>query len=351
MTTRPLRLVVPARDAGPSGGDVYDARLAAAWERDHGPVDVVALPGPWPGADPDARWGLARALTGSAPVVVDGLVAGACPDEVERAVAEGTRVVVLIHLPLPAETGLSTEESRRLAQLESRTVRAASDVVVTSHWSARDVARRYGRASIVAAPGAARAAPAVGGSPPHLLVLAALTAVKNHAALIPVLTGVRDLPWDATFAGPTGGQPEVAERVGRRLGETGLAGRVDMPGTVRGDDLELLWRRTDLLLVPSLVETYGQVVTEALAHGVPAVVASGTGAVEALTGPGRDTGSTAGAAQDIADTDAWRHTLRDWLTNPDLRSHWRGAALRRRGELRTWRDTAADLLRGLFPDG
>ena len=72
------------------------------------------------------------------------------------------------------------------------------------------------------------------------------------------------------------------------------------PGPLEGAALARQWARTDLLLLPSTTETYGMVVTEALAHGVPAVVAAGTGAVEALDGtPGPrgapDTGVPSGA--------------------------------------------------------
>lgn len=345
-----LRLVVPVRaGGGPSGGDVYDARLAAAWDAGHGPVHVLALPGGWPYPTPAERHALALALRTEDTVVLDGLVGSAAPREVERAVAAGTRVVLLVHLPLPAETGLPPAEVERLAGLEAAAVRAASAVVTTSHWAARDVARRYGRRDVVvAAPGAVPAPTAQGSRPPHLLVLGALTAVKNHAVLVPALAAVRHLPWRATFAGPTEAQPAVADAVARGLAGAGLAERVELPGTVVGEELEALWQRTDLLLVPSLVETYGLVVTEALAHGVPAVVAAGTGAVEALGGDGGPGAALPGSAVEPTDAAGWEEVLRIWLTTPGLRQEWRAAAHARRDRLRAWDDTAADLRRGLF---
>ncbi|PYG00131.1 Glycosyl transferases group 1 [Georgenia satyanarayanai] len=348
----PLRFVVPARGAGPSGGDVYDSHLARAWDAEHGRVDVLALPGTWPRPGATERHALALALRTTGTVLLDGLVGSPCPEEVEHAVAAGARVVLLVHLPLPAEAGLPPREAERLAGLESRTVRAASVVVTTSHWAAGDLVRRYGRDDVVVAvPGAVRGPAATGSRPPHLLVLGALTAVKNHAVLVPALATLRDLPWQATFAGPTGAQPAVAGGVARALAKAGLAGRVDLPGSVTGADLEALWVRTDLLLVPSLVETYGLVVTEALARTVPAVVAAGTGAVEALTGsptplPTDDVGP--GAAVPPTDPAAWERVLHRWLTTPQLRAGWRAAAQVRREQLRTWADTAADLRRGLL---
>ncbi|HLS72226.1 MAG TPA: glycosyltransferase family 4 protein [Actinomycetaceae bacterium] len=387
-----LRLIVPARDAGPSGGDIYDAQLARAWEAGHGRADVIALPGRWPQPGPEERRSLSLALRGAGTVLLDGLVGSPCPHEVDRAVRAGTRVVLLVHLPLPAETGLPPDEQRRLAELEKRAVHAASHVVTTSHWAARDLIRRYQRDDvIVALPGADRAAVAPGSRPPQLLVLGALTAVKNHSILVPALAALRELPWQATFAGPTEAQPAVAAQLVSALAGAGLTDRVTLPGTVRGSDLEELWQRTDLLLVPSLVETYGLVVTEALARAIPAVVAAGTGAVEALTGiadatpagsltdpaqpawafdpaspgtavrstdpadPGTAVRSTdpapPGTAVDPTDAAGWEDVLRRWLTTPELGEDWRRAAQVRRGQLRTWADTAADLRRGLFGGG
>lgn len=363
-----LRLVVPARGSAPSGGDVYDAQLARAWQSGHGRADVVALPGGWPNPTAADRYALSLALRTTDPVLLDGLVGSACPREVAGAVAAGTRIALLVHLPLPAEAGLPTEEAQRLADLESATVAAASYVVTTSHWAARDLTRRYGRADVlVAEPGAVRGPLAGGSRPPHLLVLGALTAVKNHAVLVPALAAVRDLPWQATFAGPVDAQPAVADGVTRALARSGLGERVTLPGAVVGAELEALWQRTDLLLLPSLVETYGLVVTEALAHGVPAVVAAGTGAVEALTGVPEDAGlrastgptgrpgpepagttGIAGATVGPTDPDAWQHVLRRWLTTPELRASWQRAARTRRQRLRTWDRTATDLRRGIL---
>jgi hypothetical protein len=41
--------------------------------------------------------------------------------------------------------------------------------------------------------------------------------------------------------------------------------------------------------------------------------------------------------------------LRDWLTDPALRAQWRAAALARRDRLRSWTDTARDVLAAIGP--
>ena len=76
-----LRLIVPARDAGPSGGDIYDAQLARAWDAEHGRADVIALPGRWPRPGPEERRSLSLALHGADTVVLDGLLGSAAAFE------------------------------------------------------------------------------------------------------------------------------------------------------------------------------------------------------------------------------------------------------------------------------
>ncbi|WCI07489.1 glycosyltransferase [Arthrobacter sp. OVS8] len=62
----------------------------------------------------------------------------------------------------------------------------------------------------------------------------------------------------------------------------GSAGPHPDPGELRGGELEAEWAAADLSLLISRAETFGLVVTESIARGVPVVVRAGTGAVEAL---------------------------------------------------------------------
>lgn len=342
-----LRFVVPEQ-TGISGGRVVNTQLAGAL-RDRGDeVTELRLAGSWPWPAPEARAAVAAELTSPADaVVVDGLVGSACPDEIAAAVAAGRRVILLIHLPLPAEIGLTAAEQARLAESEARAVGAASAVVTTSRWAADDLLRRYGRAvSGVVVPGATPAPVAAGSEPPLLVMVATFTPVKNHATLLPALDLVSDLPWQAQLVGAQRDE-EVMRGVRRALRAPGLVGRVRLPGELRGAELERVWHAADLLLLPSLTETYGLVVTEALAHGIPAVVPRGTGAVEALAGvpaagPVTD---LAGAVADPGDPAEWAEILRGWLTDRVRRDRWRARALERRAGLRSWADSAADLVR------
>ena len=115
-------------------------------------------------------------------------------------------------------------------------------------------------------------------------------------------------------------------------------------GALHGADLEGAYAAADLLVLPSHVETYGMVVTEALAHGLPVVATAVGGLPEAL---GEDLGGPddgrpgllvpPGRPEELADT------LRSWLTDGDLRERLRRRALRRRLRLSPWSRTVEDV--------
>ncbi|WP_425310332.1 glycosyltransferase family 4 protein [Ammonicoccus fulvus] len=340
--TSVLRLLVPDQ-AQISGGGVFNARLAEALTVRGWAVDERRIAGDWPSPEPEQRAAVAEALRGEGPALVDGLIGSVCPDELEAAVAAGVSVIVLVHLPLPAERGLPEDEQARLAASECRALHAATAIAVPSHWASADLARRYDLTAHVVVPGVEPAPVAEGSEPPQLLMLAALTPVKNHATLLAALGCLGDLDWQATLAGPHRDPQTVAEV--RRLGRTAaVEDRITLPGELTGTALDTVWQATDLLLVPSWTETYGLVVTEALARGIPAIVARGTGAAEALAGgPGVPESDLPGALADPGDPAEWARLVRGRLTDPVRRDRWRRAALERRESLRTWSDAARDL--------
>lgn len=348
-----LTFVVPDDGGVVSGGHVYNRHVLSEWRAAGRPVEVLTLPGSWPFPRERDRVRLAAALRGRGLVLLDGLVGCACPCEVTDARAAGSSIHLLVHLPLPAECGLTDAQTAALADTERRAIHAASGVVATSHTAAQDLRDRYGRPDIgVATPGVDPAPPAAGSTPPRLLTLAALTPRKNHTTLIAALSVLGDRAWTASFAGPA--SPADERRVRDALVDAGLADRIELPGPLAGAALAAQWHAADLLVLPSLAETFGLVVTEALARGLPAVVAAGTGAVEALTGvpPGNPSpdpvasplaGPLAGAAVDAADPASLADVLGRWLDDSAVRDTWRRAAARRRVSLPAWSQTADNL--------
>ncbi|GAA1101735.1 glycosyltransferase family 4 protein [Nesterenkonia jeotgali] len=338
--------LVPADLPGPSGGLTYNRRVLAQWRAAGLDVEEIAVSGRWPEASPADRETLTRLASAHRRVLIDGIIASAAPDELAQAAASGTEISVLVHLPLPAESGLSFEDAQRLTASERATVGAGYTVVCTSAWAQADLQARYGLDAVaVAEPGVDPAPLASGSTPARLLFLGAVTPRKNPLSLLQALQRLTALPWTLVIAGPQAQDPDYAAEV-RAAAQALPAGRAVVLGPAQGRDLQQLWEQTDLLVLPSVAETYGMVVTEALSRGIPAMVGSGTGAQAALSGDPegpRDGLSIPGAAVDPEDSHAWSEVLRDWLSDVSLRQTWSTAAQAHRARLRSWTHAAQDL--------
>ena len=135
--------------------------------------------------------------------------------------------------------------------------------------------------------------------------------------------------------------PAFVESLRRRSRDGGLGDRVSFAGPRTGADLDRSYASADLLVLASRAETYGMVVTEALAHGLPVIAAEVGGLTEAL-GHGAD-GIRPGLLVPPEDPAALGAALRAWLGDAELRARLRRAARERRESLPRWSTTASDV--------
>ena len=364
---RTVHVVVPDSiddPAHPSGGNTYDRRVCTGLAALGWTVRVHALPGRWPHPDAGTLAAFARelqALRDGSLVLFDGLVGSSAPDVVVPE-ARRLRVVVLVHLPLghPLAGGAGGDPTGdpagsrgvTLAEGERAVLTCAAAVLTTSRWTLEWLTNRYqldpGRL-LVATPGADRADP-VSGTPSgtELLCVAAVVPAKGHLELLGALASVADRPWRLHCVGAVDLAPDHVAHLRRRCLDSGIADRVTFVGPLAGNDLEEAYAAADLLVLGSQIETYGLVVTEALAHALPVIASSVGGVAEAM-------GGTAGAALPgllvpATRSDELRRALRSWLEDAGLRERLRSAALQRRATLSPWSTTAhrvSDILTGL----
>ena len=257
--------------------------------------------------------------------------------------ASRLRLVVLVHMPLGHRPPADAAEETRAR--ESAILSAAIAVVTTSAWTRGRLLELYGLPADrlhVAEPAvdAAELAPgtAAGGA---LLCVAAVTSDKGHDVLLDALATTTDLPWHCVCVGSLDRDPAFAEGILRRGLDAGLGDRVCFPGVRTGADLDRSYAAADLLVLASRAETYGMVVTEALARGLPVVAADVGGLTEAL-GHGAD-GTRPGLLVPPDDPAALGAALRAWLGDADLRGRLRRAARERRESLSRWSTTTSVL--------
>ena len=165
----------------------------------------------------------------------------------------------------------------------------------------------------------------------ELLCVAAVTPHKGHDVLVEALATVADLPWQLRVrrrAEPGPGLRRPAPAAGPRP-------RPHRPGPLRrpaapAPQLDAAYAAADLLVLPSRGETYGMVVTEALARGIP-VLATAVGGLPEALGRAPD-GSLPGLLVAPGDPAALAAALRRWLGDADLRRRLRRSARDRRDD-------------------
>jgi glycosyltransferase involved in cell wall biosynthesis len=329
----------PAR---PSGGNVYDRRVCTGLAALGWSVHEHAVAGFWDRPDATGFAALAGALHGipdGAVALLDGLIASTAP-QVLVPEARRLRLVVLVHMPLgdrPPDDDARTREGSVLS--------AAAAVVTTSAWARRRLLDLYALPADrvhVAHPavdlGELASGTATGGA---LLCVAAVTFDKGHDVLVDALTGISDLSWSCVCVGRLDRDPAFVDAVRRGSAAAGLGDRVQFPGPRGGAELDRSYAAADVMVLASRAETYGMVVIEALARGLPVVATDVGGLTEAL-GHGAD-GIRPGLLVAPDDVAALAAALRSWLGDAQLRARLRQAAVERRESLPNWSGTASVL--------
>jgi glycosyltransferase involved in cell wall biosynthesis len=327
----------PAR---PSGGNTYDRHLCRELGSQGWSVHERPVAGFW--GDPGAASFAAleetlRRIPDDAVVLLDGLIASTAP-EVLVPQASRLRPVVLVHMPLGHRPPDDAARGRERAVLT-----AAAATVTTSAWARHRLVELYGLPADrlrVAEPGVEPAAPARGTKAGEaLLCVGAVGFEKGHDILLEALESISTLAWRCSCVGSLDRDPAFVAGLRRRSPAAGLGEQVSFPGPRTGADLDRIYASADLLVHASRAETYGLVVTEALARGLPVIATEVGGLAEALGG-GAD-GTRPGLLVAPGDPVALAGALSAWLGDPGLRARLRRAAAERRGTLPRWSTTAS----------
>ena len=283
----------------PSGGNVYDRRVsdglaALGWTVNERRVDELA------------------GIPDGALVLLDGLL-------MSDAVAHETgrlRLVVLLHMPI-----------------ESQVLAAATAIVATSRWTRRWLLDTCGispdRIHVVE-PGVeigdlSPGTPSGG----ELLCVGAVTPTKGHDVLVAALAEIADLEWRCTCVGALDIDRDFVADLSQE--------HLSFTGPLTGSGLDAAYAGADVLVSASRAESYGMVVTEALARGLPVIATDVGGVSEALGHP------DAGVLVPPNDASALAKALRCWLTDAGQRDHLRAGARARRTTLTDWRHTSLKL--------
>jgi glycosyltransferase involved in cell wall biosynthesis len=179
-----------------------------------------------------------------------------------------------------------------LQTLVPASIRRASTVIVLSEASRNEVMQRFHTPAEkirviphclhdVFKPSAAGLADlevverVLGENAPYIFYVSALYPYKNHARLIEAFARIREqFPRHRILIGgadtKSWGRTQLAE-----IAETcGVSSRVVLTGRLAQHDLPALYRRADVLAMPSLDETFGLPVLEAMSFGCPVLTSN-----------------------------------------------------------------------------
>lgn len=324
----------------PSGGNRYDAFVRDGLRKSGWTCEEHVVAGAWPQPDARALLRLRRTLAAFAAgtlVVVDGVMAPAGASALADA-AGRLRIIVLLHMPF----GAAFPE---LAASEQHALAASAAVITTSAWTRAWVCAHHGLPPDrvrVATPGVDHApltdATAAG---TRLLCVANVSWLKGHDVLTAALAALRDHAWDCTCVGAPPADARLADSLRSAAHAAGIEGRLHWTGTLAGAALDAAWANADVLLLASRRESFGMVVSEALAHGLP-VIATRAGGIQEALGRAPD-GELPGVLVAPGSEPEFAAALRGWLEDPDLRARLRAAAHLRRPALHGWASTTAHI--------
>ena len=291
MTPRAARFAIPGDPATPTGGYVYDRRLAEAAPAAGLTLAPLPLPGGFPGAD-DATIAEALAILADAaaadpsPILIDGLALGVLPAAALAALP--VPIIAMHHHPLGLEPGLAPDRAAALLAAEAEALAACAGVLATSHATAETLRTRLNVPAgkiAVALPGTDMAPDAPRrGDPPLILGVGTISARKGWDVLADALAAIAHLPWRAEIVGPRDREPQADAALVAQLCQRGLSHRVALRGALDAPALHAAYQSADLFCLPSRYEGFGMVAAEAMAHGLPVVTTNAGALPEATDG-------------------------------------------------------------------
>ena len=366
-------LAAPPQGELPSGGFRFNRRVAEELSAGRFAVREVAARDLPRIPDRPALPGGAS-LTPNDTILVDSLFFHA-PEAVEelRRRFRGALWMLIHYLPSLDPT-LSAERAQALRRGEERCLRLCDGAAVTGRYT-QDVLRQResGPGRIVVAepgveeyffrPSATRTAAftskeaaawtskeeaawtSARTAGPLMMTVANWTPLKNHAALLGPLAELRELPWSWEMYGSCRPAPELCRSFREEAEQLGVAARIRRYGPKRPERIAARLGAAEVCLAPSLLESYGMSIAEAMAAGC-AVVAADRGGSDRLISDGED-----GLLCDPAEPQQWRRALERLLHSPAERQRLGAAARRKARRFPGWRDTAEMLLDGIEGEG
>lgn len=342
-----LAMAVPGGFGRLTGGTIYDRRLAEALDGMGHKVRRVALPDGFP--TPDAATlaqsrEILMALPAGSRLLIDGLALGAMPG-LAAELAARFELAALVHHPLAYETGLDPDLAETLMASEKAALARTARVICTSDTTRLALIEDFavpGERISVALPGNDRRPPATGSSGAGLVILSLGSVVprKDQRTLVAALAGIEDRRVSAIIAGSLERDPATALALHELVRETDQEDRIEIAGELDASALDEVLDAADLFVSTALYEGYGMAASEAVAAGLPCLIARGGAIAEAVP-------SAAALFFEPGDVAELRRLIQALWHDPVALARLRDGALRARAGQPGWDETARRVALGL----
>ena len=309
-----LHLLIPGDINTLTGGYIYNKRMVnGLLEMGHN-VQVYSLAVDFPFPSPESTQqfvNIINAIPKCETIIIDSLAFGAIP-ELLRKIKPNHPIVALIHMPLSIRNEFTAAQRKRLSIREKEAFSYADLILVTSPFT-MNLLKGMGIDPvniIVVLPGVEVLSHKNKYAlfPRKLITVSNFTRNKGHLLLVDALKELKYLNWTLDCYGNTNFDPEYVDTLSRLIDFNNLTDRIFLHAPITGNDLSQVYVNSDLLIHPSEFETYGMVLTEAMAHGIP-VIASAGGAIT-QTVP-----ASIGVFFKENDTYSLQQTIKDLLLN------------------------------------
>ena len=307
-----LHLLVPGDINTLTGGYIYNKRMVnGLLEMGHN-IKVYSIAVDFPFPSPESRQqfvNIINAIPKDETIIIDSLAFGAIP-ELLRKIKLNHPIIALIHMPLSVRNEFTDVQNKRLSILEKKAFTYADLIVVTSAFT-MNLLKELGvdpLKIVVVLPGVEVLSHKNKYAlfPYKLITVSNFTRNKGHLLLVDALNEIKYLNWTLDCYGNTDFDPEYVDTISRLIDFNNLTDKIFIHGPITGNELSKAYVNSDLLIHPSEFETYGMVLTEAMAHGVP-VIASAGGAI-AQTVP-----ASIGAFFKVNDSKSLQQTIKELL--------------------------------------
>ena len=342
-----LAIAVPGGFDRLTGGTIYDRRLADGLEALGHPVRRIELPAGFPEPDAAALASTRDTLLALPPgsrLVVDGLALGVLP-ELAAELARRFELVALVHHPLAYETGLEPDRADALQASEAAALAHAARVLCTSATTRLALVEDFAvpEARITVAPPGSDPRPLAtgsGGAGLAILSLGGVTPRKDQRTLVAALAGIDDRRVTAIIAGSLERDPEAVQALVSLIAETEQEDRIELAGELAAGALDEVFETADLFVSTALYEGYGMAASEAVAAGIPCLIARGGAITEAVP-------PSAALFFEPGDVAELRGLIQALWHDPVALARLKDGAERARGERRGWDETARLVAHGL----